>query len=209
MLVFFSWFVSNSDGFGRENVNVFCRCVAVVLSRHALSAMCGCLVVNGVTKHFLTHTKLQYILLKKTQHNNNDGIMFCRLYCVFCVLIQVTTFFLHFFPLFSHQSPQAVTCFLLRHNWRRQNSLVWEGNKWAWLPSFCSFGDSVSLVRSQQYKCQQVIGPRGDILSPSLVCMRGNNPFPCGLVRPAPRHGSSGFNQTSVLVSEGGLLMEI
>lgn len=150
---------------------------------------------------------------KKTQHNNNDGIMFCRLYCVFCVLIQVTIspqhFFWHFFPPFSHQSPQAVTCFLLRHNWRRQNSLVWEGNKWAWLPSFCSFGDSISLVRSQQYKCQQVIGPRGDILSPSLVCMRGNNPFLCGLVRPAPRHGSSGFNQTSVLVSEGGLLMEI
>lgn len=115
MLVFFSWFVSNSDGFGRENVNVFCRCVAVVLSRHALSAMCGCLVVNVVTKHFLTHTKLQNILLKKQQHNINDGIRFCRLYCV---LIQVTIS-PHFFLALSHlfdppfQPPITAGCDLL------------------------------------------------------------------------------------------------
>lgn len=102
--------------------------------------------------------------------------------------------FFHYFStllilLFTHQSPQALTCFYLCHNWEQQNRVVSEGMKRAWLLSFCSFRESVSLLGSQGYKRQPVTGLRGDILSSSRVCIQWNNPFLYGLVLPALRCG--------------------
>lgn len=55
-------FVSNSDGWiGWENVNMFDLVWLLCWSGPALSAMCSCLLVNEMSKHLLTHTKLEYI----------------------------------------------------------------------------------------------------------------------------------------------------
>lgn len=88
--------------------------------------------------------------------------------------------------LFTHQPPQALTWFYLGPNWKQQNRVVSEGIKRARLLAFCSFRESVSLLRSQYYKRQPATGLRGDILSSSLACIRWNNPFLYGLVLPGP-----------------------
>ncbi len=110
---------------------------------------------------------------------------------------EVTISLKHFFSyfstllilLFTHQSPQALTCFYLRHNCEQQSRVGKEGMKRVWLLSFCSFRESVSLLGSQGYKRQPVKSLRGDILSSSRVCIRWNNPFLYGLLLPALRCG--------------------
>lgn len=86
-------------------------------------------------------------------------------------------------------SPQALTCFSFRLNRKLQNRVA---TKRATL-FFCSFLESVSLLRSQRYEWQPVIGLRGDILSLSWACVGWNNPFLYGLLRPAPWYGPVQF----------------
>lgn len=75
-------------------------------------------------------------------------------------------------------------------NWKQRNRVESAGTKKKeWQLSLCSFRESVSPLRCWRYKRRPVTGLRGDILSPSLVCIGWNNPFLSGLILPAPRCG--------------------
>lgn len=86
-------------------------------------------------------------------------------------------------------SPQALTCF----SFRLTGSCRTERPRRGATLFFCSFWEPVSLLRSQRYEWQPVIGLRGGILSLSRACTRWNNPFLYGLLRPAPRYGPVQF----------------
>ena len=69
------WYVSNSDGFGRENINMFDLVWLLCWRSNDLSAMCDCLFVN-VNVNVMsgrTHTKLEYINAMRGGKNNHNA----------------------------------------------------------------------------------------------------------------------------------------
>lgn len=59
--VILPWFVSDSDGFRGERNNMFDLVWLLRWSGPAQSATCSCLLLNVMSKHLLTHAKVECI----------------------------------------------------------------------------------------------------------------------------------------------------